>query len=66
MNEIIFLVEECAEGGYIAKGLISSIITQADTIEELRSKVKDAVHCHYDDVTMMPKMIPRLIYELAK
>lgn len=57
MNEIIFLVEECAEGGYMAKGLTASIITQADTIEELRSMVKDAVHCHYDDAAMMPKMI---------
>jgi predicted RNase H-like HicB family nuclease len=66
MNEIIFLVEECAEGGYIAKGLSSSIITQADTIEELRSMVKDAVHCHYDDATMMPNQIPHIIYELAK
>jgi len=40
----------------MAKGLTASIITQADTIEELRSMVKDAVHCHYDDATMMPNL----------
>ena len=43
------MVEESPEGGFIAKGLGVSIFTQADTIEELRELVKDAVHCHYDD-----------------
>ncbi len=57
MNEIIFLVEECADGGYMAKGISSSITTQADTIEELRSMVKDAVHCHYDDADILPVLI---------
>lgn len=57
MNEIIFVVEKCAEGGYMAKGLSSSIITQADTIEELRSMVKDSVHCHYDDADILPVLI---------
>jgi hypothetical protein len=49
MEEIIFLVEESPEGGYIAKGLGVSIFTQADSIEELKGMVKDAVKCHYDD-----------------
>ena len=49
MEEIVFLVEDSIEGGYIAKGLGVSIFTQAETIEELREMVKDAVHCHYDD-----------------
>ena len=30
MNEIIFLVEESDEGGYIAKALAESIVTQAE------------------------------------
>ena len=49
MEEVIFMVEESPEGGYIAKGLGVSIFTQADTLEGLRESVKDAVHCHYDD-----------------
>ncbi len=49
MEEVIFLVEEGIEGGLVAKGLGVSIFTQADTIEELRDLVKDAVQCHYDD-----------------
>lgn len=49
MEEIIFLVEESAEGGYIAKGLGVSIFTEGDTWEELKTAVIDAVHCHFDD-----------------
>lgn len=49
MEEIIFLVEESPEGGYIARGLGVSIYTQGDTMEALRSAVVDAVRCHYED-----------------
>ena len=49
MNEIIFLVEEAPEGGYVARALGESIFTEADSIEELPDKVRDAVRCHYDD-----------------
>ena len=49
MNEIILLVEEDDEAGYIAKALGEPIITEADTIEELRIMVKDAVQCHFED-----------------
>ncbi len=49
MEEVIFMVEESDEGGLIAKGLGVSIYTEAETIEELRIAVKDAVHCHFDD-----------------
>jgi len=49
MEEVFFMVEESEEGGFIAKGLGVSIFTQAETLEELRSLVKDAVRCHFDD-----------------
>ena len=48
MSEIIFLVEEADEGGYIAKALGESIITQADSKEELKERVKDAILCHFE------------------
>ncbi len=48
MEEIIFMVEESPEGGYIAKGLGVSIYTQGDTIDALKAAVVDAVHCHYE------------------
>ena len=49
MEEVIFLVEESDEGGLTAKALGFSIYTEAETLEELRNAVKDAVHCHFDD-----------------
>lgn len=55
MEEVIFLVEESEEGGYIAKGMGVSIYTEADTLEDLRAFVKDAVICHFDN--NRPKLI---------
>jgi len=50
MNEIIFVVEEDVEGGYNARALGDAIFTQAETLDELRSSIRDAVDCHYDDL----------------
>jgi len=47
--EIVFSVNESAEGGYEARALGYSIFTQADTLEELRKMVRDAVRCHFED-----------------
>ena len=49
MEEIIFIVEESPEGGFIAKGLGVSIYTEAETMIELRIAVKEAVLCHFED-----------------
>ncbi len=49
MSEIIFLVEEAPEGGYTARALGESIFTEAENMEKLRDKVRDAVKCHFDD-----------------
>jgi hypothetical protein len=46
-NEIIFSVQESPEGGYEARALGHSIFTQADTLDELRTMVRDAVACHF-------------------
>jgi len=48
-TEIIFAVEESPEGGYTARGLGCAIYTQAETVEELKAMVRDAVRCHYED-----------------
>jgi hypothetical protein len=47
-SEIIFAVEESPEGGYEARALGHSIFTHADSLEELREMVRDAVRCHFD------------------
>ena len=49
MTEIIFVVEEAAEGGYSARALGCSIFTQAASIEALKAEVRDAVRCHFDE-----------------
>ena len=49
MKEIIFVVEESEEGGLTAKALGVSIFTEAESLEELRTSVKEAVKCHFDD-----------------
>lgn len=49
MNEIIFMVKESPEGGYEAEALGQDIFTEAETIDELRNQVKDAVSCHFEE-----------------
>jgi len=49
MDEIIFLVKEAPEGGFTARALENSIFTEANTWEELREAVKDAVDCHFEE-----------------
>ena len=49
MQEIIFIVKESEEGGYIASGLNDSIFTDGHTLQELKSNVKEAVLCHFED-----------------
>jgi predicted RNase H-like HicB family nuclease len=65
MTEIIFLVEPDEDGGYVAQALGESIITQAEDLETLKQEVKDAVHCHFPDETLRPKII-RLHIILSK
>jgi hypothetical protein len=56
-TEIIFLVEESDEGGYEAKALGHSIFTEAETLEELKKNINDAINCHFEDNKAMPKII---------
>ncbi len=46
-NEIIFVVSDSAEGGYEGKALREAILTEANTLEELRTMVCEAVACHF-------------------
>jgi len=47
-SEIIFSVQEAPEGGYQARALGFSIFTEADSFDELKSMIRDAVSCHFD------------------
>jgi hypothetical protein len=53
-NEIIFAVDEAPEGGFTAHALGYSIVTEADTWEELKEMVRDAVHCAFEEGRVPP------------
>ena len=67
MTEIIFEVtEDEVDGGYSASALGHGIHTQGDSVEEIRSNVKEArgceeirssVDCYFDDTMPRPKLI---------
>jgi predicted RNase H-like HicB family nuclease len=56
MSEIIFIVEDSDEGGYIASSLGCSIYTEGETLDELKENIKDAIKCHFDE-----KEIPHIV-----
>ncbi len=49
MQELIFLVEDAPEGGFMARALGEDIITEADDLDGLREMIRDAVRCHFDE-----------------
>ena len=58
MTEIIFEVtEDEVDGGYSASALGHGIHTQGESVEEIRSNVKEAVDCYFDDTMPRPKVI---------
>ena len=58
MSEIIFEVrEDETDGGYTASAVSGGVHTEAETLEELRRNVREAVDCFYDDAANSPKVI---------
>jgi predicted RNase H-like HicB family nuclease len=49
MNELVFEITQEADGGFVAEALGESIVTQADTWDELRANVREAVKAFYFD-----------------
>jgi len=47
-SEIILSVQESPEGGYEARALDHSIFTQANSLDELKTMIRDAVSCHFE------------------
>jgi len=58
MKEIIFEVLEQPMGqGFVATAVGVGVHTEADTLEDLRQNVREAVDCHFDDSMDAPKLI---------
>lgn len=49
MNELVFQVTQEGDGGFVAEALGESIFTQADSWDELRINVREAVAAFYFD-----------------
>jgi hypothetical protein len=48
-TEPIFVVEEAPEGGYVAKALGESIFSEADDMDTLKTNVREAILCHFEE-----------------
>ena len=57
MNEIVFDVTQEADGGFVAECLTEAIFTQADSWEELRRNLREAVRAFYFDQPQAPATI---------
>ena len=57
MRELIFEVTEDIEGGYVASALGIGIHTQAESVDELRTMVREAVDCYFDETDEKPTLI---------
>jgi predicted RNase H-like HicB family nuclease len=58
--ELVFSVTQESDGGFAAECLSESIFTQADTWEELKQMVTDAVRGHFFDQPEKAKSSIRL------
>ncbi len=58
MKEIIFEIKEDeVDDGFTASALGYGIHTEADSKEELRKNIREAVDCYFDDTMEMPSII---------
>jgi predicted RNase H-like HicB family nuclease len=63
VGELIFKVTQEADGGFVAEALGESIITQADTWDELRKNVREAVQAFYFDRPVPSRFRLHLVQE---
>ncbi|MGA3047649.1 MAG: 2-phospho-L-lactate guanylyltransferase [Terracidiphilus sp.] len=61
MKEIVFEVAQETDGGFTAEALGESIFTQADTWDELRANVREAVRAYYFDSAAPASIRLRLV-----
>ena len=58
MKELFFEAhEDRVDGGYVASAIGYGIHTQAETLEELKQNVLDAVNCYFGDTAEAPTII---------
>lgn len=61
MIELVFEITQEADGGYVAEALGENIVTQADSWDELRANVREAVEAYYFDRPLPERLRLRLV-----
>lgn len=56
MKEIFFVIQELDEGGYTARAVGQSIITEADDLQQLKLNIKEVLECHFENEADRPKI----------
>ena len=57
-TEIIFEVtKDQVDGGYSASAIGFGIVTEGQTLKELRYNVMEAIDCHFDDIAERPTVV---------
>jgi len=65
MRELIFEVTQEADGGFVAEAIGEGIFTQADSWDELRANVREAVQAFYFDSAPPASIRLRLVRDEA-
>ncbi|MGD0617681.1 MAG: 2-oxoisovalerate dehydrogenase [Bryobacteraceae bacterium] len=55
--ELIFEIRDAEEGGYYARALGHAIFTEAESWDELRKNVIEAVSLHFEDDAVRPRIV---------
>jgi len=55
--ELIFEIRDADEGGLCARALGHSIFTQAESWDELRANLLEAVSVHFEDAASRPRLM---------
>lgn len=54
--ELIFEIRDAEEGGYYARALGHPIFTEAETWDELRKNVLEAIFLHFEGAPQRPRL----------
>ena len=57
MPELVFEVVQESDGGYCARALGHGIFIEAETWEELRENVLEAISVHFGDAPVHPRLV---------
>ena len=63
MSEVVFVIGEAPEGGYVATAVGVPIVTEADDLDGLRVPGCDAVRCHFDEGAVPPIVCPHFSHD---